>query len=450
MERGASVFIVLLAVFCVVLGGGGSEPEQVRTVAELMNVFAGKTEPVTTDIELLADLDFSAEGLGYPLGAASGACVPYMGKFDGQGHTIRGITMDNAGKIVYNHAALLCDLSGGVVMNLVIDASCHFTGNWAAAVAVRASSRAALRNVTSRATVTGSSYAGGLVAAVANSDHTTLRFEGCATTGRVTGGSATARSPRADSTPAGGLVGTLRGAGLTVTLTNCTNGAEVRGVGATGGLVGLVSTEEGGATVEVEVQNCANTAAVAASAGAACGLVCAGGSGALALSVRNSANRARVAGESAFGVAGGVDVAHADNVVSMGALAGTQEAHSLWRAAAEATSTFVLAETCQDCANATQFRQDPADGLYYTEGESAARVDALLNAQVEAKGYTMLWSETLDLVAALPGSSSSSSFFSTPDSRTTSSNPDPSLASTLSIFTPLALFFSLILLFFGF
>lgn len=111
MDRSASVFIVLLAVFCVVLGGGGSEPEQVRTVAELMNVFAGQTEPVTTDIELLADLDFSAEGLGYPLGAASGACVPYKGTLDGHGHTIRGITMDNAGKIVYNHAALLCDLS---------------------------------------------------------------------------------------------------------------------------------------------------------------------------------------------------------------------------------------------------------------------------------------------------------------------------------------------------
>lgn len=79
-----------------------------------------------------------------------------------------------------------------------------------------------------------------------------------------------------------------------------------------------------------------------------------------------------------------------------------------------------------------------------------ARVDERLNEVVADRGYTMPWSKTLDLVTALPGSSSgspssSSSGDESHTSQDSSNNNNNSLAARHSVFAPLVVLLVLFL-----
>ena len=405
-----STVFVLLALGCVA-PVCMADTVLVHTVDDLLRAFSTTTGPITTVIELQEDLDFATAGteLVYPLGAQSGVCTPFGGVFHGNGHVIRGIAMDNADKTLYNHAALICSLQGATVQDLVIDESCTFTGNWAGALAVRADRAAIVRNVASRATVVATNYGGGLVGAAPACDGAQLAFVECTTSGSV----------RAAEAPAAGLLGYLA--------------------------VARASTS----TTTMTIESCASTGTVTAASDPACGLVCVGSQDHIELTVANSISKANVSGTTAYGIAGGVNVKQACNVVSMGSTNGTQGAYSFWTDAADATSTFVLDGTCQNCGAAAEFVQDPTDGLYYVIREGTDRVDERLNEVVTNKGYTMLWSKKLDLVTSLPGSSSSGTPSSSPSSNPSSmsheshsshSSNNDSLGARLRVVAPLVFF----------
>ena len=84
-------------------------------------------KPLETHIEVTADLDFSFHTL--PLGAFSnGTCVSFSGVFQGNGHSIKGLKMNNTKNEGYNNSGLFCSLKDATVENLVIDSSCSFIG----------------------------------------------------------------------------------------------------------------------------------------------------------------------------------------------------------------------------------------------------------------------------------------------------------------------------------
>ena len=326
--------------------------------------------------------------------------------------------MNNAGKVVYNFAALFCSLDDATVQNLVLDESCSFTGNWAAALAVRINNTVTVRNVTSRATVVADNYAGGLVATASKCNGAKFVFEDCTNAGSVT----------ADDAPAAGLLGNVT--------------------------VHEAST----ASTSISVVNCANTGNVTSKTDAACGFVCARAQDLLELTVTNSINKGNISGKTAFGIAGLAKVKEASNIVSMGFVDGTEDTNSFWSAAHVVTSTFVLESTCQNCGGAEIFAQNPDDKLFYVTGTGSDRLNKRLNEVVAEKGFTMLWSETLDLVKSLPGSSSSvpsSSPSNIPssmsnesnESSTSSDSNNDSIGARLNVVAPLVLFSILIFAF---
>ena len=76
---------------------------QVSTADELIALFQNTLETtVSSDIELLNDLDFSTSNLPFPLGVNSnGTCVAYSGVFHGNYHSIKGLVMDNTNNKVW-------------------------------------------------------------------------------------------------------------------------------------------------------------------------------------------------------------------------------------------------------------------------------------------------------------------------------------------------------------
>ena len=61
-----------------------ADPTQINNAEELISLFNKATGTLETDIEVTADLDFSASGLSHPLGALSdGTCVSYSVVFHG-------------------------------------------------------------------------------------------------------------------------------------------------------------------------------------------------------------------------------------------------------------------------------------------------------------------------------------------------------------------------------
>ena len=80
----------------------------VHTANALIKVFSSATGATTIyyDIALRDDLDFSSSGLSLPLGVSNESCISYSGMFQGNGHSIKGLTMNNTGRDGFQHAGL--------------------------------------------------------------------------------------------------------------------------------------------------------------------------------------------------------------------------------------------------------------------------------------------------------------------------------------------------------
>lgn len=136
-------------------------------------------------IILNGTIDFTDQ-LGLPLGSHDdGTCTPFSGRFIG--NTIKNLVVNNTGK-AYQNAGLFCELAAGAqIINLVLDESCSFTGEWAGAVSVNVSGPVTMTNVVVNAEVHGTERAGGWFATVEGVQGGTLTIEDGQSTGKVSG-----------------------------------------------------------------------------------------------------------------------------------------------------------------------------------------------------------------------------------------------------------------------
>lgn len=178
--------LMVIAAFCCLTC---SYAYDVKSVSQLMSLFDSQSQgTVSQTINLLVDLDFSVTKLTFPLGRkTSGTCVSFSGVLNGNGHTIRGLEMDNKEKTSYSNAGLFCVLENATVNDLVIDRSCSFVGKGVGALAVTVSGSVNLRNVISHASVTGETDIGGFLGLIQKTNRATVSLENCANYGSVTG-----------------------------------------------------------------------------------------------------------------------------------------------------------------------------------------------------------------------------------------------------------------------
>ena len=149
----------------LVLGVCGEhfEVTSAQQLIKLLNV--SEANHFDASITLLDDLDFSDSALTLPFGASSdGSCVSYTGVFEGNGHTIKGLVMNNKDNQDFNKAGLFCGLENATFATLVIDSSCSFTGSsYAGALSVTLTGSLTATNVTNKADVSGDQGVGGLI-----------------------------------------------------------------------------------------------------------------------------------------------------------------------------------------------------------------------------------------------------------------------------------------------
>ena len=207
----------------------------VSTADDLVNLFknaAGGT--LQTDIELLADLDFSGSSLILPLGAFSnGTCVAFSGRFQGNGHSIKGLKMNNTSNKVFNHTGLFCSLKNAAVENLVIDSTCNFAGNWSGALSISVSGALTLQNIINKAAVSGAGRAGGFIGYIENlKQAAVVSFKDCVNDGPVT----------RIGNWVGGFIGEIYdNTNMAIIIFNSTSNGNVTGKGGfVGGFVGRI------------------------------------------------------------------------------------------------------------------------------------------------------------------------------------------------------------------
>ena len=203
------------------------------------------------DVFLTKDIDMSSVTDFVPIGRGAG----YVGTFDGQGHTIDGLVLSGDREDLQDctNFALFDTLgSGAVIQNLILGENCRFEAGTredicTAAVAGLMRENVCLRNVMSRATVSGGKYSGGLVAWLSgdryNGTPPRVEMQSCTNSGRVDG-----------TAVAGGMIGMCQGG---IFAQSCRNAGNVTAETA-GGLIGKIRPADGSIifpeTVQVKVE----------------------------------------------------------------------------------------------------------------------------------------------------------------------------------------------------
>ena len=214
---------------------------------------------LTKDIDMSDVIDFA------PIGAKGG----YVGTFDGQGHTIDGLVLSGDREDLQDctNFALFDTLgAGAVIQNLILGENCRFEAGTredicTAAVAGLMRENVCLRNVMSKATVSGGKYSGGLVAWLSgdryNGTPPRVEMQSCTNSGRVDG-----------TAVAGGMIGMCQGS---IFAQSCRNAGNVTAETA-GGLIGKIRPADGSiifpetVQVKVEIGKAENSGNICASA----------------------------------------------------------------------------------------------------------------------------------------------------------------------------------------
>ena len=206
----------------------------------------GSTKKSTSNLcaKLTSDIDLTGKEWT-PIGCYNSYsdCVYYGGTFDGAGHTVSGLTINNA----KTYQALFGYVKGGTIQDLTVKGSVKTStksSSYAAGI-VSYGNPVTIKNCTNEVDVTASAkgYAAGVCAYVINGS----KLESCTNKGMVSG----------YGDYVGGVAGTVTGS--TTTITGCFNHGVVTNTGkpssyaySTGGIAGGIST---GVTVE----RCGNT-----------------------------------------------------------------------------------------------------------------------------------------------------------------------------------------------
>ena len=219
------------STFLRVTGGNGtSSPYQITDIYGLEGLGSPSTTLLTSNAVLLNDINASATanwnaGAGWtPIGIYDGEdsndSNAYQGTFNGQGHTISGLTINQPSS---SYAGLFGDTGNSATVENVNLTNVSVTGSAYAGGLVGVND-ATITSCTSSGTVTGDVYVGGLLGINAGA------VTGSSSAGTVIG--------NANSTAVGGLVGEAQFGSIS----NSTSSATVTvgsGSDDTGGLVGL-------------------------------------------------------------------------------------------------------------------------------------------------------------------------------------------------------------------
>ena len=231
----------------LVLGVCG-EHFEVTSAQQLIKVLnISEANHFDASITLLDDLDFSDSALTLPFGVSSdGSCVSYTGVFEGNGHTIKGLVMNNEDNQGYNNAGLFCALGNATFENLVIDSSCSFTGySYAGALSVSLTGSLDITNVTNKAAVSGDDGAGGFVGIIQSSSNLNISFSNSVSNGIVTG-----------IYGMGGFVGMIQSnSDLNISFSYSINNGIVTGSYIMGGFVGVIYENN---NMKMTISNCVN------------------------------------------------------------------------------------------------------------------------------------------------------------------------------------------------
>ncbi len=229
--------------------GTTADPYQIGNADQLMWFAAkvnGSTKKSTSNLcaKLTSDIDLTGKDWT-PIGCynSSSDYVYYGGTFDGTGHTVSGLTINNAKQ----YQALFGYVKGGTIQDLTVKGSVRTSASSSsyAAGIVSYGNPVTIKNCTNEVDVTASAkgYAAGVCAYVINGS----KLESCTNKGMVSG----------YGDYVGGVAGTVTGS--TTTITGCFNHGVVTNTGkpssyaySTGGIAGGISTG-------VIVERCGNT-----------------------------------------------------------------------------------------------------------------------------------------------------------------------------------------------
>ena len=159
--------LLLLAVVGTLLCHAA--PFQIKTMDDFWAFYyivsTAQDDVYVQDVELLTDLDFSAQQLDTPIGYKGGESDDkiWSGTFEGNGHVVKNLVQQNG-----QAGGLFCFIKNATIKNLVFDESCAISAVHAAAVAMNAFDFE-LENIVNHGTIKGQSsdldgLAGGLVA----------------------------------------------------------------------------------------------------------------------------------------------------------------------------------------------------------------------------------------------------------------------------------------------
>lgn len=251
---------------------------------------------INVNIELGSDIDFSLVQLQVPLGTQPGSleCFPYTGTFNGKGHSIRNLNIDQGD--TKRNAGLFCELKGATIQNLVIEDTCYFKGNIAGALSplVSESGSVTFRNIKNDANVFGTQYGGGFIGQFLRVKSSTVLFQNCENTrsiiGKTNGGfigfvlvakdtSFEFVECKNDCSVVGGLYGTGGFIGnvsnsetITISVQRSTKSGQVVGRQGNGGIVGVIG-KCSGVTLDISDTSVKNSVSPGNNAGGLIGLV---------------------------------------------------------------------------------------------------------------------------------------------------------------------------------
>ncbi|MCI5852943.1 MAG: DUF4430 domain-containing protein [Clostridiales bacterium] len=218
--------------------------DQLRWFAEKVN---GSTKKSTSSLcaKLTSDIDLTGKDWT-PIGQATNTYsdyVAYGGTFDGGGHMVSGLAINNA----KTYQALFGYVKGGTIRDLTVKGSVKTStksSSYAAGI-VSYGNPVTVKNCTNEVDVTASAkgYAAGVCAYLG----TGSKMESCANKGSVSG----------YGDYVGGVAGTVTGS--TTTITGCFNHGVVINTGKPGSMNYCTGGIAGGIATGVTVERCGNT-----------------------------------------------------------------------------------------------------------------------------------------------------------------------------------------------
>ena len=264
--------------------GTAADPYQIRNADQLM-WFAvkvnGSMKTSTSNLcaKLISDIDLTGKEWT-PIGCynSKSDCVYYGGTFDGAGHTVSGLTINNAKK----YQALFGYVKGGTIQDLTVKGSVSSSAKSSpyAAGIVSYGNPVTVKNCINEAdvTVTGNGYAAGIIA---NTDGTGSKIDNCRNKGDISG-------------KGGYLGGILGNASGKTEITSSFNDGNITSTAVSKSLpycVGGIAGNAGNADANSVITRCGNTGNITSPLKGTGGIV-----GRLAGTVENSYNLGKVTG----------------------------------------------------------------------------------------------------------------------------------------------------------